>query len=242
MTEAAASQPSAPRIAVLRALGLGDLCTAVPALRALGRRFPDHRLTLLTPRPLWPLVRLSDAVDETAHQADLASALPASLQEVDLAVNLHGRGPQSTRLLDGTRPRQLVAFADPDIGRTASGPLWHAGEHEVDRWCRLVAATGAVPDRTDVLLRRPAAPVPSGTDAPAIVVHPGAGQRRRADGHPPASARWFASCSIRAAPSRSPVQQTRTTSRQTSSAMREPVMIGSASWPRGGPTWQRWLG
>ena len=39
---------SRPAVVVLRALGLGDLLTGVPALRGLRRALPDHRLVLAT--------------------------------------------------------------------------------------------------------------------------------------------------------------------------------------------------
>ena len=127
-------------LVVYRALGLGDLLTAVPALRALARAFPDHRRVLATPAALAPLVELTGAVDEVVDTAPLAP-LPGSLHGCDVAVNLHGRGPQSTALLEAARPRRLIGF-----GRTS---VWRAGEHEVARWCRLLTESGIPADPRD---------------------------------------------------------------------------------------------
>jgi len=175
----AARSIAAPRLVVLRALGLGDLCTAVPALRALRRRFPEHRLVLLTPQPLWPLVGLADVVDELADQRDLTTDLSSAACASDLAVNLHGRGPESTRLLHDSRPSRLLAFSSPGVASTGSGPGWRADEHEVDRWCRLVRTTGAVADRADVLLRPPDRVAGAGDEGPGVIVHPGAASAAR---------------------------------------------------------------
>lgn len=79
---------------MLRALGLGDLLTSVPALAALADAFPDHRRVLAAPSALGPLARLSGAVDEVVGSAPLAP-LDRSLHGAAVAVNLHGRGPQS---------------------------------------------------------------------------------------------------------------------------------------------------
>jgi ADP-heptose:LPS heptosyltransferase len=159
---------------VLRALGLGDLLTAVPALRALRTAHPEHRLVLATPSELEPLVRLA-GVAEVVLDVHGVSALPPGLAWSDparpeLAVNLHGRGPQSHRLLSALRPGRLVAYGCPAAG--LHGPRWDEEEHEAHRWCRLVSeGFGMAADPTDLLLPSPPLPPPV---AGAVVVHPGA--------------------------------------------------------------------
>jgi ADP-heptose:LPS heptosyltransferase len=156
-------------VLVLRALGLGDLLTAVPALRALRRARPGDRVVLAAPAALAPLARLTGAVDAVLPRAGLDGGALRTDGPPALAVNLHGRGPESTALLRATRPRELWAFGP--------GPPWRDGEHEVDRWCRLLAHYGVEADPAELDLPRPdrPSPVPG-----AVVVHPGAaaGSRR----------------------------------------------------------------
>ncbi len=158
-----------PVVLALRALGLGDLLTAVPALRGLRAAYPDHRLVLAAPSPLRDLAALTGAVDDLLPTPglgpiDWAGAPPA------LAVNLHGRGPQSTYALRALAPQRLLTHG-PD------GPAWEQDVHEVDRWCRLLASVGIAADPADLALE------PPGVNSPepgAVVVHPGAafGARR----------------------------------------------------------------
>jgi ADP-heptose:LPS heptosyltransferase len=157
-----------PRLVVLRALGLGDFLTAVPALRALAAAFPGHRRILLAPAWLEPLAVLLDgAVDEIVDvegRAAVPDALPAAAHGAAVAVNLHGRGPQSTELLRATTPRRLVSFG------LDGGPAWRDGEHEVARWCRLLEASGIPADPRALDLDAP----PGAARHGATVLHPGA--------------------------------------------------------------------
>jgi ADP-heptose:LPS heptosyltransferase len=161
------------RLLVLRALNLGDLLTIVPALRALRRRFTDHHLVVAGPAALAPLVTGPGLVDTVVATPGLVDPLPSDLHDAALAVNLHGRGPQSSRLLAAAAPGRLLAFAHPAVAETAGGPSWDDDEHEVRRWCRLVAEVGAVADPTDLRLPPPPCDPPA-FGAGTVVVHPGA--------------------------------------------------------------------
>lgn len=155
-------------ILVLRALGVGDLATAVPALRALRAAYPEREITLAAPAWLAPLVELTGGVDRLLP-TDGLDHLDRPDRPPELAVNLHGRGPQSHRTLAATHPRRLLAFANAESGHT-DGPGWDDDEHEIDRWCRMLAWYGIPTDRTDLAMRRPE---PGGVPTGVSIVHPG---------------------------------------------------------------------
>lgn len=146
-----------PVVLALRALKLGDTLTAVPALRALSRAFPAHDRRLVA--DAW----LEAIVEQTGFRID-----PTALERPDVAVNLHGKGPESTALLASLRPHRLISFG--------CGVAWRADEHEVHRWCRLLEESGIPADPTDLRLEEPPS---AGLDG-VTVVHPGAstGARR----------------------------------------------------------------
>ena len=165
----------APVTLVLRALGLGDLLTGLPALRALRRGLPGHQIVLAAPAPLGALLPLMGAVDRLYPLPGLEPFRPPGPRP-DLAVDLHGNGPRSHELLNRLTPGRLLAFAHPHYP-DPDAPPWRPDEHEVRRWCRLVAAYGFAADPADLDLLPPAQPSP----APgAVILHPGAkyGARR----------------------------------------------------------------
>jgi ADP-heptose:LPS heptosyltransferase len=148
-------------VLVLRGLGLGDLLTAVPALRALRQAFPEHRITLATPAYLAPLLPLTGAVDD---HLDVRGPGPVPFERPDLAVNLHGRGPQSVEALLRTQPGKLFSYE--------VGPPWRDGVHEVRRWCDLLEWYGVRADPQDLTLGV------SDRSGP-VIVHPGAASPAR---------------------------------------------------------------
>lgn len=156
---------------VYRALGLGDLLAGVPALRALRRALPRHRIVLAAPAAQSRLIEFATVVDQVIPTEELESVAWTG-PPPDLAIDLHGNGPASRDLLRVLDPVRLIGFDEP------GGPAWDPTEHERERWCRLLTETlGAAGDPDDVRLERPPDPAPR---EPAILIHPGAasGSRR----------------------------------------------------------------
>lgn len=171
------ARASAGRVVILRALGLGDLLTSLPALRAIADAFPEHERVLAAPAVLRPLASLTGAVHDVVDTKPL-KPLPPSLSEPDVAVNLHGKGPESHRALLSSWPQRLVAFRHPAIEETRRSPAWREDEHEVLRWCRLLEESGIPSDP-----RRLELPVPNTVVDErlrgATLVHPGAKSQAR---------------------------------------------------------------
>lgn len=161
---------------VLRSDGIEGLLSVVPAVRALRRH--GLRVVLACPPELSELAALTGAVDRVLPARGLAPlSWPGPGEEdaeyppllPDLAVNLHGGGPRSHRILLDLGVRELWAYVNRDVP-WVRGPWWDPGEDEVRRWCRLLRWHGVPADPEDAVLPTPlaASPAPG-----AVVVHPG---------------------------------------------------------------------
>lgn len=171
---AAQADSDADEIFVLRALGLGDLMTGLPALRGLRRTYPSERIVLAAPERFRDLAMLSGAVTDVDPTPGLGHVHPRRAPA--MAVNLHGSGPESIADLMALQPKSMLSHRHAGYPELA-GPPWRADLHEVDRWCHLMEWHGINCDPQDLAIDRPAGyPDRSGV----VVIHPGAafGARR----------------------------------------------------------------
>lgn len=164
--------PCSPTVLVLRALKIGDLLVAVPALKGIRATFPRHKVVLAAPAWLSPLVDLIPAIDELLPVPDLSFPLPAAFHGVDVAINLHGNGEQSRALLAGLSPIRRIGHGAPGW----PGPPWQAEQHERERWVNLLSWHGIAAEPNDVALAVP--PLPPLLRG-ATVIHVGASHGSR---------------------------------------------------------------
>lgn len=148
------------RIAVFRALRLGDTLCAVPALRALRAACPDAEVTLVAlPWARRLLGRLDRYVDRLAafpgwpglpERSTQTARLPAFLQRMqrrrfDLAIQLHGSGQTTNPLVSLFGARRTACFVGP--GSWAPDPAlavaWPERGRETDRLLTLMRRLGA---------------------------------------------------------------------------------------------------
>ncbi|WP_425295231.1 glycosyltransferase family 9 protein, partial [Nocardia asiatica] len=158
----------------LRAHGLRELLTAIPALRALHDAQPRHRLVLAAPGWLRPVIDLADCVDDL-HATPMAGALRWNAPPPTFAVNLHSVAADGIGALLATDPERTITYRHKDFPQLR-GPLPEPGLHETARWCRLLewAGIAADPARLDIT------PPPECTgERRCIVVYPGGAPARR---------------------------------------------------------------
>lgn len=148
------------RIAVFRALMLGDLLCAVPALRSLRQAFPAARISLIGLPWAQALVERLSCVDDfmafpgwtgLPERACDFAAVPeffagAQAQRFDLAIQLHGSGPIVNALVAGLGARQSAGFRSDGAWwppeETARYAPWPEHGHETERLLTLIDQLG----------------------------------------------------------------------------------------------------
>lgn len=195
--------PDVNRIAVLRGGGIGDVLLAIPAMDALAAAYPDAEIVLLSPprlraimtgrpSPVSRVVSLPPARgvyepnegfgDTTVmHEfEDEMRGLP-----IDLGVQIHGGGRWSNSFLLNLRPRWTVGTRTADAEPLTRWVPYRTYQHEALRWLEVVGLAGApavtLEPRIPVTQRdlEGAARALPWSDAPFVVIHPGARDPRR---------------------------------------------------------------
>ena len=148
------------KIAILRALQLGDMLCAVPALHALAAAFPEARITLIGlpwarqfvarfRRTLHGYLEFPGFPGMPEREVDLRG-LPeffdrARSMNFDLVLQMHGSGELTNPLAVLLGGARTAGFRRP--GRFCADPAryaeWRDDEHEVLRGLRLAALLGA---------------------------------------------------------------------------------------------------
>lgn len=188
---------TSPRIAVFRALVLGDLLCAVPALRALRKAWPDGELTLIGLPWAATLAERLPQVDRfiefpgypgLPERVPQLAALPGFLKELqqrpfDLLVQLHGSGRIVNPLMAAIGARHTAGFVDAE-GYSAEPALhapWPTRGHEIERLLALTDHLGL--PRDGVQLEFPLRDDdrqslrqlwPGAGTRPFVCIHPGA--------------------------------------------------------------------
>ncbi len=149
-------------IAVFRALFLGDLLCATPALRTLRRHFPAAEITLIGLPWARDLVARLPYLDrfeefpghpgiaEVPYDPERAEPALARLRAAgyDLAVQMHGDGRTSNGFVAALGARATLGYRIGADDRLSLALPWVDDEHEALRWLRLVACLGAPTDDT----------------------------------------------------------------------------------------------
>jgi len=153
------------RILVFRALQVGDMLCAVPALRALRQTFPDAQIALAgLPWAASFAQRFARYIDDfipfPGHP--LLPEQPADLRrfeafvdevrsrQTDLALQMHGSGEVSNTILARLSARRCIGFGQAQSSDGFSTLPYPAYGHEIDRLLALVRfAAGLLAPATD---------------------------------------------------------------------------------------------
>lgn len=188
------------KLAVFRGLYLGDLVAATPALRTLRRGYPRAEISLVSlpwAKALSPHLKglvdhlipypgapgLDGGDDEEELERFLARM---RAERFDLAVNMHGQGPTSTRLVARFGARLTASFvgeSSESLPALDVAVPWSVEEHESRKLLSLAEKVGGVPagvsDEPELRVREEDARradvlLPDSLHGPLALVHPGA--------------------------------------------------------------------
>lgn len=145
------------RLAVFRALNLGDMLCFVPALRAIRAAWPEAHICLIGLESARPVVeRFPELVDELIlFPGDPAfpekpvahDALPGFYRDIrsrrfDLILQMHGSGPQSNDIVGRMQPKQWAGFIPAGAAAEPHLLPWPDTLHEVHRYLALLQHLG----------------------------------------------------------------------------------------------------
>lgn len=177
-------------VLVVRHNALGDLVVARPALLALRRHFPDHRIVMTCPSNLVPLAEhlaVADAYvtetpavrsDPTEHESlddPILTRLPAYIDAADVIVVLRVPEPNLWKVLADRASGRLIAYRHTAVARTADFPEFTFEDHILLRWERMISAFGVGCDNGDLYFD----PFPPTSAQHHTLVHIGAGSPAR---------------------------------------------------------------
>ncbi|MGN6319992.1 glycosyltransferase family 9 protein [Trinickia sp.] len=145
------------RIAVFRALQLGDMLCSVPALRALRRAWPDAHVTLIgLPWATRFVERFPSLIDELVvfpgargfpEQEESDAGLPrffAAMRDrrFDLAIQMHGSGGPANDIVRQFGAAAYAGFRQPHEARDDGFIAWPEDLPEPHRYLALMRALG----------------------------------------------------------------------------------------------------
>jgi len=155
-------------VLVVRHCGLGDLLTALPAMRAIRRHHPEHRLVTTCPTSLLGLARRLAIADAFITEPPLARLDPTQHVSVDEAlvsriltlkwrpkIVVALRVPVRADLMAALArmaPERLVAYRHAEVPGTEGFPEFSFDDHILVRWERLLRSSGIRTDRNDLYL------------------------------------------------------------------------------------------
>lgn len=192
------------KIAVFRALFLGDLLCAVPAFRALRRHYPQAEITLIGLPWAAEFVARVPYIDrleifpgyaglqELPYSPGQTEAFLRSSQAAgyDIALQMHGDGHVSNGFVAALGARLGLGYRRGPDERLGFSLPYEQSRHEILRWLRLVAVLGAPIDDRRIELpttetderqaTRLLAAAPSASDpGPLVALHAGAKDQAR---------------------------------------------------------------